>query len=107
MGRQRVAMVFVTHAEHEVLLVRRSARALPPSCAGPRALAADHEYRFDPFVAGAFAWVAGGAPPERVAAVRPCRARLVNAARAAVRPSRDVLDEMHRAARAAARDLGA
>jgi hypothetical protein len=48
----------------------------------------------------AVAIVAGGAPPERVAALRPALARVVNAARAAGRPSRDVAHELELAARA-------
>jgi hypothetical protein len=50
--------------------------------------------------ARAVAIVAGGAPPERVAALRPALARVVNAARAAGRPSRDVAHELTLAARA-------
>ncbi len=51
----------------------------------------------------AVAMVAGGAPPERVAALRPELARFVNAARAAVSPERPVAAELAAAARAEAR----
>jgi ADP-ribose pyrophosphatase YjhB (NUDIX family) len=45
----------------------------------------------------AAAMVVAGAPPERVAALRPGRARIVNAARAATRSGRDVPGELLRA----------
>src|SRR5262249_28755283 len=59
----------------------------------------------------AAALVVAGAPPERVAALRPARARVVNAAPAAVKPARDVPGQVARAheaiLRVAAREEGA
>jgi ADP-ribose pyrophosphatase YjhB (NUDIX family) len=75
---------------------RAEARAILASPAPARELAAR-----------AAALVAGGAPPERVAALRPELARVVNAARAAASPERDVAHELGLAARAAARAVAA
>lgn len=55
----------------------------------------------------AIAMVVGGAPPERVAALRPALARVVNAARAATAPARDVSAELAAAGRAEERALAA
>jgi 8-oxo-dGTP pyrophosphatase MutT (NUDIX family) len=82
--------------------------ALPPPFRGhARAIAGDRAASSRELAVRGVALVAGGAPPERVAALRPALARYVNAARAAVRPARDVVDELHRAERVLQRDLGA
>jgi hypothetical protein len=76
--------------------VRAEARALHGLAAPGRELARR-----------ALAIVAAGAPPERVAALRPALARVVNAARAAPTASRDVAGELLAATRAEARAVAA
>jgi ADP-ribose pyrophosphatase YjhB (NUDIX family) len=74
--------------------------ALPPLFrAEARAIHLDQATPSVTLAARAAAMVLAGAPPERVAALRPARARIVNAARAAARTStaRDVPGELMRA----------
>jgi ADP-ribose pyrophosphatase YjhB (NUDIX family) len=78
--------------------------ALPPIYRDEaRAIHVDRSSGARALAARAAALVAASAPPERVAALRPGLARLVNAARAAVRPDRDVAHELIAAGRAEAR----
>jgi len=78
--------------------------ALPPLYRDEaRAIHADRQSSARALAVRAAALVAASAPPERVAALRPALARLVNAARAAARPGRDVPHELDLAARAEAR----
>ena len=78
--------------------------ALPPIYRDEaRAIQLDRHSGTRSLAARAAALVAASAPPERVAALRPGLARVVNAARAAVRPDRDVAHELLAAGRAEAR----
>ena len=86
------------------------ARVLDPPAALPsifraeaHAIFADRRADSLELAGRAAALVMAGAPPERVAALRPARARFVHAARAAIDPERDVVGELTRAAFAAAR----
>lgn len=77
----------------------------PPWRAEARAIAEDRAHGAAELARRAVALVLAGAPAERVAALRPTMASVVNAARAAARPGRDVVAELaaaHEAARAAA-----
>jgi ADP-ribose pyrophosphatase YjhB (NUDIX family) len=75
----------------------------PPYRAEARAIRVDRLSSTRELAARAALLVLGAAPPERVAALRPALARVVNAARAAARPGRDVAHELELAARAEAR----
>jgi 8-oxo-dGTP pyrophosphatase MutT (NUDIX family) len=75
----------------------------PPYRAEARAIREDRLSSARELAGRAAALVGRAAPPERVAALRPALARLVNAARAAARPGRDVVRDLELAARAEAR----
>ncbi|MBI4510995.1 MAG: NUDIX domain-containing protein [Deltaproteobacteria bacterium] len=69
--------------------------ALPPQYRGEaRAIFEDRTSGATELARRAAALVSAGAPPERVAALRPTMAAVVNAARAAAQPGRDVASEI-------------